>query len=143
MSGRPSIDCESTFLKWMRVEMGKINKGIVSQRKSISQLLNEEIPQSETKAGDEYFFEKDVLTAISEEIPEDIRNRLRLPIIFISDNRVPDSCFINDEYAFKALQILGEFSKLRRMQQGKLWLGKSIAYSIMKKYPSVFQIAFG
>lgn len=143
MSGRSSIGSESTFFKWMRVKMGKINKGIVSQRKSLSQLLSEELPQSETKAGEEYFFEKDVLIAISEEISEDIQNRMRLPIIFFSDNRVPDSCYINDEYAFKTLQILGEISKMRRMQQGKMWLGKSIAYSIIKKYPSVFQIAFG
>jgi hypothetical protein len=43
--------------------------------------------------------------------------------------------------ALEALQILGEMSKMRRMQQGKLWIGRSIAYTIMKKYLSVVQIA--
>ncbi|WP_406660395.1 DUF61 family protein [Methanolobus sp. ZRKC3] len=143
MSGRPSINSESTFFKWMRVEMGKINERIVAQRKSLAQLLKEEKPASITKSGEEYLFDREVLVTISEKIPEDMQDRLRLPIIFFSDNRVPDSCYINDEYALKTLQILGELSKLRRMQKGKVWIGKSIAYSITRKYPTIFQISFG
>ena len=143
MSERASGNSEDIFLRWMQVEMGKINKAIVAQRKNLAQLMQEDRPSSRTKAGDDYIFERDALEELHTRLPQELHGKLRLPIIFFSDNRVPDSCYINDEYALRTLQTLGELSELRRMQQGKLWMGKSMAYSIMKKYPTIFQIAFG
>ena len=143
MSQRPSSKSEEVFLSWMRVEMGKINKSIVAQRKILAELMQEENPSSRTKAGEDYFFDRGALEELHARLPHELHGKLRLPIIFFSDNRVPDSCYINDKYALESLQILGELSKLRRMQKGKLWIGKSIAYSIMKKYPSLFQMAMG
>ncbi|MBN2110410.1 MAG: DUF61 family protein [Methanosarcinaceae archaeon] len=141
MSGRHPMTDDSIIMRWMRVEMGKINEGIVSERKSLSMLLTEERPASRTKSGKEHVFDKDVLKILHEKMPADMQDKLKLPILFFSDAQVPDSCFINDPLALLALQILGELSELRRMQQGKLWVGRSIAYAIMKKYPTVVQIS--
>ncbi|MEZ5335665.1 MAG: DUF61 family protein [Methanolobus sp.] len=141
MSGRYPDSDDSIIMRWMRLEIGKLNDGIVSERKSLAQLLSEEKPVSRTKSGKEHFFDVNVLKELSEKVPAGLHDRLKLPIIFFSDTKVPDSCYLNDTVALEALQILGELSDMRRMQQGKLWIGKSIAYAIMKKYPGVIQIA--
>ncbi|WP_342303806.1 DUF61 family protein [Methanolobus sp. ZRKC5] len=141
MSGRHPIADDSILTRWMRLEIGKINDGIVSERKTLVQLLTEERPESRTKTGKEHIFDTAVLLNLSEKLPPDLHEKLKLPMIFFSDIKVPDSCYLNDPLALEALQILGELSNMRRMQQGKLWVEKSIAYTIMKKHPTVVQIA--
>lgn len=141
MSDRLPISDDSILVRWMRVEIGKINDGLVSQRRTLAELLSEDRPVSRTKAGQEHVYDREILEELGEKLPSDMQRKLKMPILFISDNKVPDSCYLNDPLTLEALQILGELSKMRRMQQGKLWVGRSIAYAIMKKYPSVVQIA--
>ncbi|WP_340820072.1 DUF61 family protein [Methanolobus sp. WCC4] len=141
MSDRYPLSNDSILTRWMRLEIGKLNDGIVSERKSLASLLEEEKPVSRTKVGKEHVFDINVLQDLSERLPPDLHGKLKLPIIFFSDTKVPDSCYLNDPDALSALQILGELSEMRQMQQGKMWVGKSIAYAIMRKYPTVVQIA--
>jgi len=135
----PSDD--SVLMRWMRTEVTRINEGIVTERKSLSQLLMEERPASRTRTGNEYVFDRDILELFREKLPSELHQKLRLPIILFYSPNVPDSCYLNDPNAFHALQLLGDLSELRRMQQGRLWVGRAIAYTIMKKYPSAVQIA--
>jgi len=132
---------DDVLMRWMRMEVSKINDGIVTERKSLAQLLIQERPVARTKSGDEHLFDKETLLFLKNNLPRELHTKLRLPILFFYSMNVPDSCYLNDESAFHALQELGDFSKMRRMQKGKLWVGRSIAYSIMRKYPTVVQIA--
>ncbi len=132
---------DSILMRWMRVEIGKINEGIVSERKSLAHLLEEDMPTARTKTRNEHVFDKSVLKEISTKIPLNLQHKLRLPLVFFSDIQVPDSCYLNDPLALETLQRLGELSEMRLMQQGKLWVGRSLAYTIMKRYPTVVQIA--
>ena len=143
MQDRPSTSDDQVFMRWMRLELGKLNKGIVTQRKSLSSLLQEERPASRTRAGDEYLFDREVIDKLGQMLPEEIHAKLRLPILFFYNAKVEDSCYLNDENAVKALQILGEISQMRKFHEGKLWVGKAIAYSIIKKYPTAIQMAMG
>ncbi|MDP2218039.1 MAG: DUF61 family protein [Methanolobus sp.] len=56
---RPATD--DVLMRWMRTEVTKINEGIVTESKSLAQLLQEEKPTSITKNGNEYAFDTDVL----------------------------------------------------------------------------------
>ncbi|WP_135611747.1 DUF61 family protein [Methanococcoides sp. AM1] len=143
MSGRLPDSDDSALMGWMRVEIGMINRDIVAERKSLSQLHKEEVPSAKTKGGDEHLFDKKMLDVLEEQLPAELHGKLRLPILFFLDNRVADSSFLNDETAARSLQILGELSKFRSFSKGRLWVGKSIAYSIMRKYPTVVQIVMG
>ena len=140
MNGRPDISDESVMRKWMGLEMKKINEAIVADRKTLSVLLSEESPSSKTKGGDVYTFDLSVLEKMKEKLPMDIRDRLRLPILFYFDSTVPESCFLSDETAVRALQELGELSRLRSVTEGKVWVGKPIAFSIVAKYKKAVQI---
>ncbi|WP_221057365.1 DUF61 family protein [Methanoculleus chikugoensis] len=143
MPDRPSAGDESTLLRWMRLEIGRINDGIVSERKRLSRLLAEEHPSSVTKGGDRYDFDRGVLLHLERTLPGELQRRLRLPILFYFDSTVPDSFFLGDEAAVQALQHLGEISTLRRMQGGRLWIAKPLVYAVMNRYPTVMQVVMG
>jgi hypothetical protein len=140
MPDRPSISDETVLTKWMRLEMGKINDGIVSERKTLARLLEEEHPHAMTKGGTEYRFNREIIQLLGRRLPKNLHSRLRLPILFFFDSSVSDSCFLNDEIAVLALQELSELSPLRKMEEGKLWVGKPIVYAIMRTYPTAMQI---
>lgn len=143
MPDRPLGGDEPTFLRWMRLEIGRINDGIVSERKRLSHLLAEEHPSSVTKKGDRYDFDQNVLICLEQALPAELQRRLRLPILFYFDSTVPDSFFLADETAVQALQSLGEISTLREMQGGRLWIAKPIVYAVMNRYPTIMQIVMG
>lgn len=127
----------------MRLEIGRINDGIVAERKRLSLLLSEENPSSVTKGGGRYDFDRDVLLRLEQALPTELRRRLRLPILFYFDSTVPDSFFLADEAAVQALQSLREISPLRRMQGGRLWIAKPLVYAVMNRYPTAAQIVMG
>lgn len=123
----------------MKLELGRINKGIVSERKTLKDLLQEENPSSLTKGGEEHLYRKDVLQRLEEDLPKEMHGRLRLPILFYFDTEVPDSAYLTDKIAAQALQELGELSPLRTFRDGRLWVSRAIVYAIMQKYPTVVQ----
>jgi uncharacterized protein (UPF0216 family) len=140
MSGRRDITDEGVFNRWMRLEIGKINDGIVAERKALQALLAADRPFSTTKGGKEYPFDAGVLRQLGEALPVECRRRLRLPILFYFDAHVKDSCYLADEVAVKALQHLGELSAMREMHECRLWVGRAIAFSLTSKYPTAVQI---
>jgi len=140
MADRSFITDDSVLIRWMRLELGKMNEGLVAERKTLYQLLTEKNPSSRTKSGKEYFFDQRVLTTLQEQLPEDIHQRLKLPVFFYLDSTVPDSGFLSDETAVAALQALGEISTMRRPEKGRLWVSRPIVYAIMEKYPTAVQL---
>jgi len=140
MPGRPSSGEETTLLRWMRFEIGRINNGVAAERKRLSTLLSEDKPSSVTKGGDLYEFDRDVLLRLEKALPAELQRRLRLPILLYFDSTVPDSLFLADDAAVEALQHLGEISHLRRMHEGRVWIAKPLVYAIVGRYPTVIQI---
>ena len=143
MTHPPHINDESVLVRWMGLEIGKMNEGVVSQRKSLAVLLLEKDPVSITKKGDAYHFDSSVIAILGKALPEDLQRQLRLPVLFYSSPDVPDSCMCPDETAFAALQMLGEVSTLRIFEGGRFWVSRPIVYAIMKKYPMAVQIVMG
>ena len=140
VTSRPPVSDESVLLRWMALEMGKINDGVVARRRRLSELLSEDNPSSVTRNGSEFAFDREVIRTLGENLPPRLHPRLKLPVIFFFDSTVPDSCLLTDEVALEALQILGELSRFREFTGGKLWVGRAIVYAIIRKYPTAFQI---
>ncbi|RXE55839.1 hypothetical protein ABH15_06335 [Methanoculleus taiwanensis] len=140
MPDRPPLHDEAVLMRWMRLEIGKLNEGLVAERKTLRRLLEEEAPSSTTKSGQEYLFDAGLIRQLGEQLPPDLHRRLKLPMLFYFDMTVGGSCFLTEEAAMEALQHLGEISHLRRMREGRLWFAKPIAYDLMNRYPTVIQI---
>ncbi|MDI6720185.1 MAG: DUF61 family protein [Methanomicrobiales archaeon] len=130
---------DAVFLRWMRTELGRINRGIVSERKTLEDLLQEVKPASRTRGGEEHLYRRDVLQRLGEALPKDLHGRLRLPILFYFDTEVSDSAYLTDRTAAQALQELGELSPLRTFRDGRLWVSRAIVYAILQKYPTAVQ----
>jgi uncharacterized protein (UPF0216 family) len=140
MTPRPDLSDESVLKKWMAIEMGRINDGVVAERRKLSDLLQEKNPAAITRKGKEFAFDRTTLYELEQRLPEKLRNRLFLPVIFYFDSQVADSCFLTDKTALEAFQILGEMSDMRVMTEGRLWVGRAIVYTLMRKYPTMIQI---
>jgi uncharacterized protein (UPF0216 family) len=140
MNDRPSISDEGVMMRWMQLELGRINRGVVAERKRLSDLLIEDRPAAVTKDGKEYRFDKDTLAAFASGIPETLQRRLKMPVLFYCTADVPDSCMLTDEAAVEALRAKSEISPLRSFENGRLWLSKPIAFAILRKYPTLFQL---
>lgn len=140
VTSRPPVSDESVLMRWMALEMGKINDGVVARRRRLSELISEERPVSVTRDGAEFVFDREVIRILGEKLPPRLHPRLKLPVIFFFDSTVPDSCLLTDEVALEALQTLGELSRFREFSGGKLWVGRAIVYAIMRKYPTAIQI---
>lgn len=143
MTHAPRITDESVLQRWIGIEVAKMNQGIVRERKRLSVLLAEETPQSVTKGGGPYSFDRSVLAALAAGLPEELHRQLRLPVFFYASPDTPDSCSCPDASALEAFQRLGEVSTLRTMQGDRFWVSRPIAYAILKKYPTAVQIVMG
>ena len=78
-------------MRWMALEMGKINDGVVTGRKRLSDLLIDPRPAAVTRGGAEYAFNKESLVLLGQQLPANLHARLRLPIIFFFDSRVGEA----------------------------------------------------
>jgi uncharacterized protein (UPF0216 family) len=136
----PDLSDESVLRKWLTIEMGRINDGVVIERPPLSLLMESARPTAITRGGKEYHFGADELRRLEEKLPPGLKEKLRLPILFYFDSNVGDSCFLADTIALEALQALGELSSMRTMNGGKLWVGRAIVYSLIRRYPTAIQI---
>ncbi|HQA81531.1 MAG TPA: DUF61 family protein [Methanoregulaceae archaeon] len=127
-------------MRWMALGMGKINDGVVADRRRLSDLVMELHPASITRGGREYAFNKNTIRVLWERLPESLRYRLKLPILFYFDSTVTDSFMLADATALEALQSLGELSNMREFMGGRLWVGRAIVFAIMGRYPGAIQI---
>jgi hypothetical protein len=143
MTFRTPVSDESVLLRWMALEMGRINDGVVAERKRLSDLIREDQPRSVTRGGKEFAFDKGTIHLLGEKIPVSLHTRLKIPVIFYFDSTVQDSFLLTDEAALAALQQLGELSDMREIIAGRLWVGRAIVYAIMRKYPGMIQIMVG
>jgi uncharacterized protein (UPF0216 family) len=143
MTHPPRITDDFVLTRWMTMEIGKINEGLVRDRKSLAVLIREKTPGSVTKSGEPYFFDRNIITLLGQQVPEELHGRLRLPVLFFMSPDVPDSCWCMDPVAFEVLVLLGEISAMRTMQDGKFWVSRAIAYAIQRKYPTMIQLVMG
>jgi len=135
------ITDESVLTRWMGMEVARINDSIVSGRRSLSDLLTEEDPKAVTKGGGECHFSRETLAALAGGLSGEIRENLKLPVLFYFDTDVRDSCYLADEAAVEALRILGDIGMGRRVTAGRLWVARAIAFTIARKYPTAVQFA--
>lgn len=143
MTYSPRITDESVLARWIGLEIAKMNEGLVWERKQLAVLLSEERPSSVTRTGEPCCFDKSVVTALGRVLPADLHKRLRLPVLFYASLDIPHSCSCPDAPALAALQLLGEVSMLRTIQEGRFWISRPIVYALMKKYPTAVQIVMG
>jgi uncharacterized protein (UPF0216 family) len=78
----PEISDESVLRKWMAIEMGRINDGVVVERPRLSALIKSDRPGAVTRGGKEYRFDAATLRLLDQKLPPGLKEALKVPIIF-------------------------------------------------------------
>jgi uncharacterized protein (UPF0216 family) len=130
---------ESAMKKWFKFEMAKINRGIVINKRSLDELLEEEVPQTKAKDDSIYYFNINALLDLKRELPKD-EHSIKLPLnLYISlDTR--SSVYIADLPSLNVLKSLGEVPKDSELTDGRHWISKALILDLMKRRPSIIQL---
>ncbi len=130
---------ESALKKWFKFELAKINSGIVIKKRSLKELLMEEVPQTKAKDESIYYFNKDALFHLKKDLPGAL-HWILLPInIYISlDTR--SSVYVADTTSLTVLKSLSEIPLDAELSDGRYWMGKAIILDLMKRRPSIIQL---
>lgn len=122
---------------WMRWEFDKLNAGIVTRLKSLRALL--ETPSLETKDGDPYHIDREVLLRFAAVCTPAEQERLRLPIALHFSADVADSAYVIDELGADILHRLEGWGPAYRYRDGRMWLPQSLAVDLLLRYGGALQ----
>lgn len=123
----------------MALEMRGLAHGLVTRRKSLAELLQEERPGCRTKEGDDYLFEVEVLRRFAAVTSPEEQAQLRLPITLTFHAEMGDQCCLDDETAAEALRRLEHFGKAYPFRDDRMWLPYALGLELLMKYPTAFQ----
>jgi uncharacterized protein (UPF0216 family) len=128
--------------RWVAFELGRLNAGLVVEKKSLSRLLQEAEPSSRTREGDLHPFDREVLarfaTVLTAEEADDVRLPLTLTLRGESDEAV-----LTDAIGAKALRALEKFDRAFPFRDGRMAVPHSLAVDLTRRYGGVLQLAFG
>ncbi len=126
----------------MGFEMRGLQEGLVTRRKTLKELLEEEEPQCRTREGEMYVFDREILQTLAAVATEEEMGRLRLPINLRFHVGMEDQCSLDDEVAAGVLRRLEGFGKAYPFRDGKMWLPYSLGLELILKHRTAIQRIF-
>jgi uncharacterized protein (UPF0216 family) len=128
--------------KWLSLEAKGMHDGLVTKRKSLKVLLEEEGPSCTTRSKRKHVFDKNVLKTIAKHLPTDRHSQLLLPINIYVDLKVENQCYVEDELAASVLGEMEGFGKAYKFRKGRMWLPMSLTAELAAKYKAAIQMIF-
>jgi uncharacterized protein len=131
-------------------ELRKLNTHLPKNRKTIRELLAEEQPSVSTVGGEKVSLKKSEVEALSAELPDELRDRVKLPLVLLRRRDLGAGAFtlLGDSYEEYALsRLLGDKDSNLADFQGS---GKSPAVfykpqisELMRRFHSLVSVGFG
>lgn len=129
--------------RWVSFELGRLNAGLVVEKKSLARLLGEPRPSCRTREGQEHTFDRCVLDRLAAALTGQDAEALRLPMTLLVAADVQDSAYLTDPLAAKALRSLESFGAAFPYRDGRMYLPNSLAIDIVRRFGGAVQLAFG
>ncbi|RLE48453.1 MAG: hypothetical protein DRJ18_01985 [Candidatus Methanomethylicota archaeon] len=101
---------EGLLNKIWKADIERINDHLPKEFKALSQLLESPTPMVKTKSGSQIIFDKEELERLSEIIPENLHDKLKLPIVLLRRIDLGRGVFqvLGDKVeAYVVLKVLG------------------------------------
>lgn len=135
MEGHEPLD------RWVALELGRLNAGLVTEKKSLARLLEEPEPTCRTRDGDLHPFEPQALARFAAVLTQNEAATLRLPLtlLVLGDS---DEARLTDELGAKALKIIEKFDRAFPFRDGRMALPHSLAVDLVRRHGGVLQLAF-
>ena len=128
--------------RWVAFELGRLNAGLVTEKKSLARLRTEARPACCTREGGEHAFDRDALARLAAVLAPDEAEALRLPITLFASGDFEDSTYVNDVLAAKALHALEGFGSAFPFRDGRMYLPHSLAIDLVRRSGGTLQVAF-
>lgn len=129
---------DKRFKKLISSELRSLNSGMVSQKKSLKELMKEEKPHVKKRGEGKHYFDKSNLKEIENSIPIHKRGELKLPIMIYNDPTL-DQCYVKKELEGKVIkELVGMDNKT--LNGDKIWFSKPLITDLTRKYEDIFQL---
>src|SRR5256712_10726300 len=120
------------FDRWISFELGRLNAGLVVEKKSLSRLLAEPEPACRTREGDPHPFERTALDRYAAVLTRDEADDLRLPLTLVA-SADSDSPYLTDELGAKALRAVEKFDRAVPFRGGRRDVPHSLAVDVGRR----------
>lgn len=129
--------------RWIALELGRLNAGLVVDRKSLARLLEEPRPACRSREGEEHAFDPAALRRLARVLNAEETEGLRLPITVFVTGDLEDSAYVAEEVAAKALHALENFGPAFPFRGGRMYLPHSLAVDLVRHSGGTLQLVFG
>lgn len=136
------MDSPRALDRWIALELGRINAGLVVQRKSLAQLLAEPRPICVTREGGEHGFDRGALERLAAVLTPAEAGTLRLPITLFATGEVEDHVYVAEELAARTLRALEKYGRAFPFREGRMYLPHSLAVDLVQRGGGTVQLAF-
>jgi uncharacterized protein (UPF0216 family) len=136
-SNDPPVD------RLIALEIGRINDGLVVERKSLRRLLAEPTPTVRTRGGHDVSLEKKSLERLAAVLTPHEADLLRLPITVFVSGEFEDSAYVSEELAARAIRQVEGFREAFPFRDGRMYLPHSLAIDIVRRAGGTVQLAYG
>jgi len=136
------VDAPGPFDRWISLELGRLNSGLVVEKKSLTRLLGETEPACRTREGDLHPFAPNALARFASVLARDEADALRLPLT-LTVRGESDDAILTDELGAKALRAVEKFDQAFRFRDGRMAVPQSLAVDMVRRHGGVLQLAFG
>lgn len=129
--------------RWISLELGRLNAGLVVERKSLAVLRREPRPACRTREGEEHAFDPAALERLAQVLSDRDAEALRLPITVFVTGDLEDSAYVAEELAAQALRATEGFGPAFPYRAGRMYLPHSLAVDLVRRSGGTLQLAFG
>ena len=129
--------------RWISLELGRLNAGLVVERKTLTALLAEPAPSCPTREGDEHPFDPAALRRLAGVLGQEEANALRLPITVFATGDLEDAAYVSEELGAMALRAVEGFGPAFPYRGGRMHLPHSLAVDLVRHSGGTLQLAFG
>ena len=137
----PAVVAPGSIDRWISFELGRLNAGLVVEKKSLARLVAEPEPACRTREGDSHPFERTALERFAAVLTREEAEGLRLPLTLLVSGD-SDSAYLTDELGAKALRAVENFDRAFPYRDGRMALPHSLAVDIVRRHGGAVQLAF-
>jgi uncharacterized protein (UPF0216 family) len=144
------VDRDGFFDVMLQNELRKLNTHLPKNRKTIGELLAEDQPTVSTVGGDKVTMKRAEVEALNAELPDELRDKVRLPIVLLRRRELGPGAFtlLGDDYEEYALsRVLGQYdgtlAAFRRSRESATVFYKPQVSELMRRFHSLIAVGFG
>lgn len=133
----------------LREEMRRLNAHLPKARRAVKDLLKEDPPSVPTVDGAKIIMKKSELEEFATALPEEVRDRVRLPLIFLRRTELGAGAFTlmgdaAEEFALSKMAkgYEGSLDDFKRNHREKLFYKPEIS-ELMRRFHTLLVIGFG